>query len=74
MFQCFGKKWGTASHLIMLNILVPLEMIRNYKLKRQQAKNHESLRDAIKLVQKQAYSFRNAAAEEMWFLNLCHVG
>lgn len=35
--------------------------------------NHESLREAVKLVQEQDYSIiRKAAAEKMWLLNLRH--
>ena len=45
-------------------------MVENYKPKRQQATDHESLREVVKLVQDQGYSIRKAAAEKMWLLNL----
>ena len=48
----------------MLNVLVFLGIVRNYKPKRQQATDHESLREAVKLVQEQGYSIRKAAAEK----------
>ena len=65
MFYYFGKKWGTMGHLIMLNVLPFLGIVRNYKPKQQQAKDHESLREAVKLVQEQGYSIRKDAAENI---------
>ena len=70
MFYYFDKKWGRTVHLIILNVLVFPGMVENYKLKRQQATDHESLREVVKLVQDQGYSIRRAAAEKMWLLNL----
>ena len=70
MFYYLNKKWGRTVHLIILNVLVFLGMVENYKPKRQQATDHESLREVVKLVQDQGYSIRKAAAEKMWLLNL----
>ena len=48
----------------MLNVLVFLGMLQNYKPKRQKATDYESLREAVKLVQEQSYSIRKAVAEK----------
>ena len=70
MFYYLDKKWGRTVHLIILNVIVCLGMVENYKPKRQQATDHESLREVVKLVHDQGYSIRKAAAEQMWLLNL----
>ena len=54
----------------MLNVLVFLGMLQNYKPKRQKATDYESLREAVKLVQEQSYSIRKAVAEKNVALNL----
>ena len=51
-------------HLKMLNVLAFLGMVQNYKPKRQQVSDQESLREAVKLVQERGCSIRKAAAEK----------
>ena len=58
----------------MLNVLAFLGMVQKYKPKCQKATDHESLREAVQLVQEQGYSIRKVAAEKMWLLNLWDIG